>query len=77
MIAISEKEKTIINQLNHPLYTVEFLEKWINRDDNVFINAAAALQAMAAKGYYEAVKQMASSEFLLVAAVKLADIREE
>jgi len=59
MIEITEKEKAIIEQLNHPLYTVDFLEQWINRDDNPFINALAALQAMSAKGYYEAVKQMA------------------
>lgn len=62
MEVISEKEKEIINQLNHPLYNVEFLERWINRNDNPYINAAAALQAMGAKGYYEAVKQMASQE---------------
>ena len=60
MIAISENEKVIINELNHPLYTVEFLEKWINRDDNPMINAVAALQAMSAKGYYEAVKLLAA-----------------
>lgn len=58
MITITEKEKEIIINLDHPLYTVDFLEHWINRNDNVFVNAPSALQAMAAKGYYQAVKQM-------------------
>lgn len=61
MIKISEKEKTIIIQLNHPLYNIEFLEHWINRNDNPIINVPAALQAMGAKGYYEAVKQIAKA----------------
>lgn len=34
---------------------MEFLQEWINRDDNVIINAPAALQAMAASGYLAAV----------------------
>lgn len=55
---MTDKEKEVIRELNHPLYTVEFLEEWKDREDNVFANAPAALQAMGAKGYYEAVKQM-------------------
>lgn len=55
-MTIEEKEKEIITKLNHPLYTVEFLQEWINRNDNVFTNAPAALQACCAKGFYEAVK---------------------
>ncbi len=62
MITLSEKEKAIIKQLDHPCYTVEFLEKWINRNDNPMANAPAALQAMGAKGYYEAVKQLAAQK---------------
>lgn len=53
---LSEKEKEVVVSLNHPLYTVEFLEEWVNRDDNVFANPVAALQAMGANGFYEAVK---------------------
>lgn len=55
-----DKEKEIVRELNHPLYTVEFLDKWLNRNDNVFINAPAALQTMGAKGFYDAVKQMSN-----------------
>jgi predicted RNA-binding Zn-ribbon protein involved in translation (DUF1610 family) len=55
---LSGAEQTIISGLKHPLYTVEFIQEWINRDDLVFINAPAALQAVAAKGFYEAVKAM-------------------
>ena len=59
---MTDREKEIIKDLNHSLYTVEYLEQWANRNDNVFVNAPAALQAMGAKGYYEAVKRMAASE---------------
>ena len=59
---MTDREKDIIKDLNHSLYTVEYLEEWVNRNDNVFENAPAALQAMRAKGYYEAVKRMAASE---------------
>lgn len=58
-IVITEQEKEIIASLKHDLYTVEYLEEWINRNDNVFINAMAALNAMAAKGFYDAVKAIA------------------
>lgn len=58
---ITEAEKELIVQLNHPLYTVEFLEQWVNRNDNPMINAPAALQAMGAKGYLEAVRQMVNT----------------
>lgn len=60
MIKLTEQEKQIIDELNDKLYTVEFVEEWINRDDNVIINPFAALQAMGAKGYHQAVKRMAA-----------------
>lgn len=62
MITITDKQKEIINQLNHSLYTADFLLEWINCEESVFINAPAALQAMGAKGYYEAVRQMEKAE---------------
>jgi hypothetical protein len=59
---MTAKEREIVERLNHPVYTMDFLEEWIQRKDNVFINAPAALQAMGAKGFYEAVKQIAKNE---------------
>ena len=56
-IVLTEQEKEIVEAMGHELYTVEYLEQWINRNDNVFVNAVAALNAIAAKGYYEAVKK--------------------
>ena len=56
---MTDREKEILRELNHPLYTVEFLEEWKDREDNVFANAPAALQAMGANGFYAAVRQMA------------------
>lgn len=55
---ITQPEKEFIIHLNHPLYTVEFLEHWVNRNDNPMINAPAALQAMGAKGFLEAVRRI-------------------
>ena len=55
-ITITEKQEAIIRRLNDPLYTVEFLKEWVNRNDNVFINAPAALQAMGASGFFAAVR---------------------
>ena len=62
MIKLTDAEKQIITELGHTLYTVDFVELWINRNDNVLINPAAALQAMGAKGYYDAVHQMAAHQ---------------
>ena len=56
---LTDEEKEIVEQLGHSLYTVDFLEEWLNRNDNVVVNAPAALQAMGASGFYEAVKCMA------------------
>ena len=53
MVKITDKEKELITKLGDPYYTVSNIEKWINRNDNVFANAPAALQAMGIKGYYE------------------------
>lgn len=60
MIKLTELEKQIITELGDLLYTVEFVESWINREDNVLANPIAALQAMGANGYYQAVKLMAA-----------------
>ncbi len=55
---MTDREKQIARMIDHPLYTVEFLEEWTNRNDNVFINAPAAMQAIGAKGFYAAVKRL-------------------
>lgn len=56
---MNELERKIVTTLKDPLYTIEFLESWIDRDDNVLINAPAALQAVGAKSYYKAIQQIA------------------
>ena len=55
-IQITKKQETIIKELNDPLYTVDFLKEWVNRNDNVFANAPAALHAMGANGFFAAVR---------------------
>ncbi|MEY8369767.1 hypothetical protein AALA24_13525 [Anaerovoracaceae bacterium 42-11] len=58
MIKLTEKEKDLINALDDSLFTRNFVEDWINRDDNVVINAPAALQSANAKGFYRAVHKI-------------------
>ena len=57
-IILLEAEKNLITELHHPLYTVEFVEEWVNYKGNVFINTLASLQSMGAMGFYQAVKSM-------------------
>ena len=59
---MTERERRVAERLAHPLYTAEYLEEWINRNDSVFSNAPSALQSCTAKGYYEAVRLMAKEE---------------
>jgi hypothetical protein len=62
MVNLTDCEKGIVRGLNDPIYTVDYLEHWINRNDNVQINAVAALSAMGAKGFYAAVKRLAAQK---------------
>ena len=62
MIELTELEKQIIYELDHPWYTVEFIENWINRQPDVLINVVFALTIMKVQGYYEAVHQMAERQ---------------
>lgn len=64
-ITLSENQKAIIERLNHGLYSVEFVQEWINNSDNVIVNAPAALQAMGVKGFYDAVLQIEKDEELM------------
>lgn len=43
---MTEREKEIVRRLMHPVYTVDYLEEWLERKDNVFVNPVAALSAM-------------------------------
>lgn len=63
-IQLTDREKAIVTEMNHDLYTVEFLEHWLNRNDSVSLDAAAALQIMGANGFYEAVKLMAAGSII-------------
>lgn len=60
-ILLTDEEKAIVERLGHNLYTVDFLEEWINRNDNVYANAPAALQECTAYGFYQAIKAMAQN----------------
>lgn len=63
-IKLNEKQKDIVIRLNDELYTVDYLEEWLNRNDNVYINAPAALSAMGASGFYRAIVAMEQAEIM-------------
>jgi len=57
---LTDAERNIIRALGDSLYTEEFLEEWLNRNDNIDFNAPAALQIMGAHGYFKAVRALAA-----------------
>lgn len=61
-ITLTENQKAIITRLGDGTYTPEFVEEWVNRNDNVYINATAALSAMGASGFYKAVLAVERAE---------------
>lgn len=61
-IFLTAAEKKLVEELGDTTYTVDYLETWINRNDNIEINAVAALSAMGAKGFYRAVQLMAEKK---------------
>ena len=60
---MTDKEKEVVKKLNNPLYTVEFLEEWLQRYDDVFSNPVAAL-AMGARGFYDAVHSVVENKLM-------------
>ena len=62
MIKLTEREKQIIDVLDHPVYTVEFIENRINGQIDILTNAVASLRLMGVIGYYEAVHRMADRQ---------------
>lgn len=58
-IIMTDREKKVVTELDHELYTVEYLEHWLNRNDSIALNPSAALQTMGAQGFYEAIRLMA------------------
>lgn len=59
---LTDEEKHIIGTMHDDLYTPEFVEEWINRNDNVLVNAPSALQSMGAKGFYRAIRHIVSEQ---------------
>lgn len=54
---LTDKEKDIVRKLNHPIFTVDVLEKWLNRSEES--KGIPGQQSFAVTGYYEAVRRMA------------------
>lgn len=62
-VSLSQAEKDLINRMNHPMYTVSFIESWLNRPPaNVYSNAPTALQQCMVEGFMEAVRAIVNLE---------------
>lgn len=75
MITLSETQKKIIRQLNHKIYTIEFVQKNINRNPSTFVqfNSHEALLAANVKGFYDAVLQIEKAGELLKEILPVSD----
>ena len=60
-VALTDDERRVIERLAHPVYTAENIEKWAGRRDIMFVPPPMQ-NAIAAKGFYEAVKAMVNAE---------------
>lgn len=61
-ITLTDNQKAIVTRLGDTVYTPEYLEEWLNRNDSVYINAPAALSSMGANGFYKAVLAIERAE---------------
>lgn len=61
-ITLTDNQKAIVTRLGDTVYTPDYLEEWLNHNDNVYINAPAALSAMGANGFYKAVLAIEQAE---------------
>lgn len=59
---MNENERKIVEELNHPLYTPEVIERWEGWNGSVFNDTFAAIQVSKVRGFIEAVKQMAKQQ---------------
>ena len=61
-IGLSNKEKELIQMLNHPEFTVEYIEDWVkNPPKTAYEDAAIALYKGRIEGYLAAVQQLKQS----------------
>ena len=51
-------QKRLVENLGDKTYTVAYIEEWMNRQDDVFSNAPAALTSMGVHGYLRAINHM-------------------
>lgn len=56
MTKLTDNQKKIIEKLGHPVYNGEYVEKWLNQASDVNTNAPAALIAMGACGFMDAIE---------------------
>ena len=61
-IKLTDDEKEIVRALNDPVYTIDYLEHWINRNDKRTKANALLLETVTeAKGFYAAIKRLAQA----------------
>lgn len=62
--ALTPRQEAIINRLNHSVYTAKYISEWLGREDNIAVNAPAALIEAGVHAYYEAVVQLERSQLI-------------
>lgn len=58
-VLLKEKEKRLIEEINHRKLTVEFVETQLNSKANVFVNLEEGLEKIYVQGFFEAIKGVA------------------
>lgn len=61
-ITLTDNQKRIIKELDDPIYTIDYIEEWINREDPLSINAPSALIAMGVNVFYRVVQAIERKE---------------
>lgn len=62
-VKLTDSQKKIVEALGDKLFTVDFIEEYYGRNDNVMINAPAALQECEVEGFMRAVKIIEAKGF--------------
>lgn len=61
MIELTASQKDLIKKLNHQMYSVEYIEQWINYNDKS--NIVGRFIAAGALGFYSAIQKMEQMKY--------------
>ena len=55
---LNERQLRIVRKMNHPLFTVEYIEDWINRNPDWFVGLGPRMFHTRVMGFMDAVRCM-------------------